>query len=446
MTNPLKNSATWAILYYLRFFARLQLRKFHPLIIGVTGSAGKSSCVAAIECVLTGKRQIKATKQLNSETGIPLAILDIAMEDYTPADWLKAMLLAPAKILTNWKRFDTFVVEMGIDSPVPPKNMEYLLTIVQPAMGVFLNVAGAHTQNFDALVGHTRSADREFQLKNVIGREKGKLIESLPESGWAVLNLDDINVTPTIGKVKGQVVTIGFDPAATVCIKSVTPSLTGTVIDLSHEGKNYTLNVPKAILPRSYGYTFTAAVAVGLCLDVTIAESMKQLSANFKLPPGRGSLLSGINHTFLLDSSYNASMATMLESLDLLSAIAPARKIAILGDMNELGKVSQLAHEQVAQKARAVCDQVYLVGSLMQRFAYPILQHKAVVCRNAKQAAVELAKTLHKDDMVLIKGSQNGIFLEYAVEKLLLNPTDAAIHLCRRGSFWQANRRELGLD
>src|SRR3989344_7525274 len=150
MTNPLKNSATWAILYYLRFFARLQLRKFHPLIIGVTGSAGKSSCVAAIECVLTGKRQIKATKQLNSETGIPLAILDIAMEDYTPADWLKAMLLAPAKILTNWKRFDTFVVEMGIDSPVPPKNMEYLLTIVQPAMGVFLNVAGAHTQNFDA--------------------------------------------------------------------------------------------------------------------------------------------------------------------------------------------------------------------------------------------------------------------------------------------------------
>ncbi len=174
------------VLYYLRFFAKLKIAKINPTIIGVTGSAGKTSCVAAIQAILKTKYTVKTTGSANSESGIPLAILDLKMNDYSVFDWIRVILSAP---FFTTKKCDIFVAEMGIDSLEAPKNMEYLLSIIQPKIGVFLNALPVHTE----------------QMKSVqnIFEEKSKLIKSLPAGGTAVINSDyDIETKAKVIKFK----------------------------------------------------------------------------------------------------------------------------------------------------------------------------------------------------------------------------------------------------
>lgn len=166
-----------AVLNYLRILAKIQLLKNNPTIIGVTGSAGKSSTVAAIETALKQKYSVKSTGTANSESGIPLSILGLKMTDYSPLDWLRVILLTPVQLLFYWPKSDIFIAEMGIDSLTPPKNMGYLLSIAQPKIGVFLNVLPVHTEQM-------RSID-------AIATEKGKLISRLPEDGFALVNKND---------------------------------------------------------------------------------------------------------------------------------------------------------------------------------------------------------------------------------------------------------------
>ena len=100
----------------------------------------------------------------------------------------------------------------------------------------------------------------------------------------------------------------------------------------------------------------------------------RALEKNFRLPPGRSSLLPAKNGAFILDSSYNASAQPMLDSLELLREIAPGRKFAILGDMRELGEETKVEHEKVAHKAAEICDAIVLVGPAMQLYALPLLR------------------------------------------------------------------------
>ncbi|MEK7565699.1 MAG: Mur ligase family protein, partial [Patescibacteria group bacterium] len=257
------------VLYYLRFWARRKLAQINPLIIGVTGSAGKSSCVAAIEAILKEKYKVKTTGTTNSESGIPLSILDLKPKDYSVFDWIRLVILAPIKHLTSNTKYQILVCEMGIDSLELPKNMEYLLTIVRPKIGVFLNALPVHTQ----------------QMKSVenIFTEKSKLIRSLPADGTAVINSDyDI---PTKAKV------IKF---------------------------------------RDDGTAIPPAMAVGKIFGITKVPK-------FILPPGRWSFFAGINGSKIIDSSYNASPVTMNNALEFLKKTPGKRKIAVLGDMRELG-------------------------------------------------------------------------------------------------------------
>jgi len=187
----MKKFLSLLILAYLRFFARLKLAQINPTIIGVTGSAGKTSTVAAIETVLAQKFSVQTTGGANSETGIPLSILGLKMTDYSPFDWLRIIVLAPIYCLLP-VAYDILVCEMGIDELTPPKNMEYLLTIVQPKIGVFLNVLPVHT----------------LQMKSIenIAAEKGKLITSLPKDGTAILNINDSHVLEFKTKTKAKIV------------------------------------------------------------------------------------------------------------------------------------------------------------------------------------------------------------------------------------------------
>jgi UDP-N-acetylmuramyl pentapeptide synthase len=132
--------------------------------------------------------------------------------------------------------------------------------------------------------------------------------------------------------------------------------------------------------------------------------------------------------------------------LDLLKKLPGKNKFALLGDIRELGEVTQLEHEKVAQKASETCNAVLLVGPQMKQFALPLIEKTSTQVhwfRHAYFAADFLQHQLKKDDILLVKSSQNTLLLEIAVEKLMANPKQANQLLARRGKFWDLKREEI---
>jgi len=436
------------ILAYLRILAKIQLIKIKPEIIGITGSAGKTSTAYAVKTILESKYKTKVSERANSETGIPLNILGLQAQDYSFLDWIRLLVLSPMMIILNWEKYNKYVVEMGVDSPHEPKNMSYLLKIVKPTIGVFLNALPVHTQFFDNLVSEKELEKREKLLKELIAQEKGKLIYSLPENGWAILNADDQFVKEFALKTKTHCVTFGR-LGEDLILKNIEKNLSGFKCCFTHNHKDYVIKINDQILSNDYAYTFLAAVAVGLCEGINVNESIHFLEKDFKLPPGRMSLIPGVKKTILIDSSYNASKFTMLETLCTLKEIKGKKKIAILGDMRELGREAKLAHEEVAHKAIESADLIITVGPLMGKYFIPEItklgfpKDKAFFFESSKKVGKWMKdKILQGGEVILIKGSQNTIFLERVVEDLMENPQDVDNLLCRRGKFWDKKRQK----
>ncbi len=433
-------------LKYLRFLAKIQLLKNNPTIIGITGTAGKTSTRNAVAAVLKDSFKIKVSYKANSETGIPLNILGLKAKDYSWQDWMRIFFLAPIRLLTNWERYQIYVVEMAIDSPFPPKNMGYLLTIVKPDIGILLNAKPMHSLGFDQLVKEEEPEERSKKITKLIAQEKGRMITQLPQSGAAILNFDDINAAQFKDETRAEVIGFGQSNQAKLKFSDYQVSLQGSEFEFTYQNQSKKINFDHYLLPKHFGYTFAAAISIGLKLKLEISQCLTALEKNFNLPPGRSSLIPAINQAWILDSSYNASAQPTIDSLELINRVAPGRKIALLGDIRELGQETKPEHELVAHKAAQICDLVLLVGPQTRKYIYPILNKKGVAvkhCQNAYQAAKLLGKQLEKDDLVLVKGSQNTLLLEIAVKQLMRDKNQADQLLCRRGNYWDLRRAEL---
>ena len=435
------------MLWYLRFFAKLQLKKIKPLIIGVGGASGKTSLSNFINIVLENKFKVKQGKGKNSETGIPLDILGLQLNNYSHREWLKVMLLALVKVLTDWTKYDIYIAEMGIDSPVEPKNMSYLLKIIKPDIGVLTNILLEHSVYFDALISEEDELKRQKQILKLTAEQEGLLLTSLNENQTAVLNIDDENIHHLQERVKAKITTVSQkDPKADFKIENIKNFVDKFLLHFKNEGKDYEIKIANP-LPAHFAYSFLLTIAVCKAAGVSVTDSIASLEIGFSLPPGRMSVFKGIKNTVLIDSSYNN--ATLVPMLDLLSFVEevgkPRRRVGIIGDMRELGTMSKLVHEKVAEKILDTLDLVILVGPLTQQYILPILKKNdfpAVYSfLNFTSAKSTILEQIKPKDMILIKGSQNTLFLERAVEMLLNNPQDKD-RLCRRGEYWDKIREK----
>jgi len=383
----MKKSLSLLFLHYLRLIAKLQLFKIKKLnpklkIVGITGSAGKTSCLLACETVLKPYFRVKTNYGGNSESGIPLSILNIKISNFKPFDWLKVALLAPLKILIDWQTYDIFLVEMGVDSAIEPKNMGYLLKIIRPEIGIFLNVSSVHQENFSSL--------------DAIAQEKARLIQSLPHTGTAILNIND----PLVSKYTQAIL------AKKVIIKPIK------------------IKSAQFAFPLAQELTFGAATALAETLNVT---------PNFDkyiAPPSRCSVFPGIKNTTIIDSSYNSSPLATIEMLNVLKSYSSPR-VAILGDMRELGIASQKEHENIYKVALKSADTVISVGSETTKY----FDSQAIKFRNYFEANEYIKEHLLSHSTILVKGSQNTIFLEEIVKELLANKSDIK-NICRQSPYW----------
>lgn len=375
-------------LYYLRLLAQLQLKKIKLLnpklkIVGIAGSAGKTSCLLACQAALTPQFKVKTNYGGNSESGIPLSILGLTAHDFTLKDWIRLAILAPLSLLANWQKYDILLLEMGIDSAKSPKNMEYLLSIVIPDIGIFLNVSPVHLQNFSSLEN--------------IALEKAKLVNTTFQ---AIINSTD----PLVKKYSKNHRQISIKPVS--------------------------LNIPGHVLPSIYSITFGATISLAKLFGLTESQIIQNIQANFHLSPGRSSLIKGIKQSQIIDSSYNSSPTATAEMLKLLHTF-PSPRIAVLGDMRELGTASSSEHIKLYKYATKLADTIISVGPETTKY----FGSNSLKFSYWWQALDYLKTNLTPKSTILVKGSQNTIFLEEIIKGLLANPTDTA-KLCRQSDYW----------
>ncbi len=436
-------------LFYIRILAKIELWKVKPDIIGITGSAGKSSVRNAVYVILKSKFTVKKSGKANSESGIPLDILGLYMKDYTFFDWVRVFVLAPIRVITRRKKYEKYVVEMGIDSPDEPKNMSYLLKIVRPDTGVFINTYPVHSENFDKEIKERIPTKRRELVVEKIADEKGKMIQSIDKNGYIIVNIDDKNVARIAAKCNSKKITIS-NKCGNVVYSNIRYDLEGFKCDfaLDWKGKKEKaqLVIKNQVLGPKYPINFALGIGVGLVYGVPFKQCVEALQ-NYPIPQGRMSLIKGIRGSYIIDGSYNASAQTVIDSLEVLHNLGNGRKkIAVLGDMRELGQEVESEHMKVAQKVVQVADEIVLVGPIMKRYVYEKISnngfdkskiHWFKTSFLAKDFVQELIKG---KEIVLVKGSQNTIFLERVVEEIMENKQDVDKLLCRRGRYWDEVR------
>ncbi len=444
MLNRLKKNLGMIVLSYLRFWAKLQLSKMpNATIIGITGSAGKTSTRLALLKILQQRALVKHSSHANSESGIPLNILGLTMHNYSIWSWLRVMLLAPLRYLTFHEKYQYYIVEMGIDSPFPPKNMEYLLKLIRPHVAIILGASLTHSGAFDSLVTDRDPKRRATKLLNLIAQEKMKLAQSLTSTGVAILNHDDQVIMSYASNLQCRTLSYGVSSQSDLQIRDTAPTARGFHTQLCYHSQLLSLDMPD-IFGSEYAHTFAAATAAALSLGIPLTKCVAALK-DYRAPAGRLRLFDGIHNTHLLDSTYNASPTSIKAALTLLRKVgASGHKLAVIGDMRELGSITKSEHQLLAQEIIACASEAVLFGPNTKKYTLPILLNANFPVKHftqMKDLTSYLKSSLVPKSWILFKGSQNEIFLERAVESLLANVDDTKL-LPRRGKYWDQQRRQ----
>ena len=443
----MKKILIWILLYYLRFFAKLSLFIYKPKIIGITGSVGKSSARNVIYAILKDYFKVKMIREGNSETGIPLGILGLDPGNYKLTDWIKIIILSPFKIY-SLHGVKILIVEMGVDSPYPPKNMDYLLTIVKPDISVVLNAYPVHSEQFDLILPDNLNSEKRVELiTKKIAEEKAKIItKNGPEIG--IYNGTDENLKLIFEKRpdnKTKLLSFGENKKNDIYFGSYDIYLNKSCFDLIIpylRSKKINIEIKGYFLPKKYQEILGAGFLVGISLGLDINEIKKSLLANFSLPKGRSSFFNGINDSVIIDSSYNASRASFLTFVEAAGSLAKKESkpfVVLMGDMRELGREAEHEHKIVAEELKKIgIDYFYCVGELTKKYVLPEIKSGRWF-----ESSVEMGRYLKTNlpyhSVVLVKGSQNTIFLEEAIKFILRDKKDEK-KLCRQSEFWMKQK------
>lgn len=416
--------------------ARRVIAREHPHIIGVTGSVGKSSAKQAIAAVLRRKFSVRASmKSYNNPVGLPLTILGLVGGENSAIRWVAVLWAAFWRSMAKQPAYPgILVLEMGADRK---GDIRKLVGIAKPDVAVVTVVGESHAEFLGS--------------QEEIMKEKRAIVEALGKDGLAVLNRDDAMVWSMRDKCKGRVVSYGFDVEADVRAADPTMHVTcdpkGGQCGMSFKLTDGNATVPvflPNVIGRHAAYAALAAAAVGIAKGMNLVEIADGL-AEYDAPPGRMRFIAGIKNTMLIDDTYNASspisVLAALEALREMPIGEANKRIAVLGDMLELGAVSAERHAEIGRSAAADgVDVLVLVGELMGNAetaarAEGMDENRVFHFATAEEAGRFVQDRMKEGDVVLVKGSQ-GMRMEKVVKEVMADPLRAGELLVRQGAEW----------
>jgi len=424
----MKRLAKTLVAATLAVLARAVLRKYKPGIVMVTGSVGKTSTKDAVAAVVKGHFFSRASeKSYNSEFGVPLTIIGAKNPWTNPVRWLKVFQEALALIMLPSHYPKLLVLEVGADSP---GDLDRILRIATPDVVVVTKLP--------ELPVHIEF----YASPNAVREEEFAPAYALDAGSPLIISADDPYAREMAKPLPVRVMTYGFGEGAEIHIADPKVRIedgepVGMEAHLLYQGASYPL-VVRGALGRQQLYAPAAAFAVALSLSMPLDEALKAIEG-YEPPPGRSRILPGKDGSVLIDDSYNSSPTAVEEALAAMALIEGKRRIAVLGDMLELGRYSKQEHERIGEIAGDMSDVVVAIGSRAQAIAEAAQREgKAVVLsyETSREAAAALPDLVREGDIVLVKGSQS-IRTERVVEVLLRDAADRT-KLVRQDREWKA--------
>lgn len=423
-------------IFILRIISILIMKKYRPQVVGITGSVGKTSAKEAIYSVLNSRYQVRRnTKNYNNEFGVPLTIIGSDSPGRNVFGWLAIFFQSFYLFSHKTKRYpEVLVLEMGADHP---GDIRYLTSFVPLKVGVLTAIAPVHLEFFK-------------KIENVV-REKQIIIEALPRDGFAVVNGDDLLLQQTFEKTRAKLITFGLGHGNIVRASDIRLStgqeegenkLKGISFKIFYAGHSIPVFLP-GVIGKHQVYSALAAAAAGVAFDINLLEIAEALKT-FSSPRGRMNLIHGIKKSLIIDDSYNSSPTACQAALQVLVEIPidkKARRIAVFGEMLELGNYTEQGHREVGHTA-AERNLDFLIN---------VGEKTRDIGRGAKEAgmgeeriyyfpnnirASEFLKQLVKEgDIILVKGSQSSR-MEQVAKSLMAHPNLAKQLLVRQEHPW----------
>ena len=350
-------------------------------IIGITGSIGKTTTKEFTAGLLSGHYKVlKSEGNFNNHIGLPLSILKLQ------------------------ETHEVIVLEMGMSHP---GELIRLTQIAPPDIAVITNIHPVHLEFFEDIEG--------------IAQAKKEILEGMKTTGTAILNGDDPYIEKISNNLRETKLFFGFSAKNDIQARNIQRRGTrGISFDLHYGEKKEEILIP--YLYKSFLSNFLAASAVAYALSIPL-EHLKTQSSTLKPFPMRGEVLQLENGIILVDDSYNSNPAALESALKDLAELETKRKVAILGDMLELGKKEIDYHLQAGKQVKENNWHLLITVGPLSRYIGEGAQlagmrsEQVISYRDAEQAAAQVVSSLQAGDLVLVKGSR-GMKTEKIVEKL----------------------------
>lgn len=389
-------------------------RKFK--VVAVAGSIGKTSTKFAIATILGQSKRVRfQAGNYNDLVSVPLVYFGLPMPSVTnPIAWARTFVAIEWQLRRPYP-VDVVVVEVGTDFP---GNIIQFDQYVHADIGVLTAITPEHMEYFGGLdaVAKEELSIRTLSDKMLVNRDlcSPKYLEDLLEA-----------------------TTYGVHRSADYKLQNLQPDTEGYDFTITKQGQKL-LQERHASVAKTQLISITAGVAVADMMGLSTAAIRKGIEA-IQPVSGRMQRLKGIQDTTILDDTYNASPEAVKAALDTIYAIDAPQKIALLGNMNELGNFSAEAHTEIGTYCDPKqLDLVVTLGPDANKYLAPAAEAagcKVIKTKSPYQAATEIKRALKDGALILAKGSQNKVFAEEAVKELLADPADAS-KLVRQSKYW----------
>ena len=411
-----------------------------PMVVAIAGSVGKTSTRNAISVAMSGlfrsDEYRTSKKNYNNELGLPISVFDAEMPGKNVFKWFNLFLLA-FLYAVGIKKLDMryLVLEMAADRK---GDLDYLLRIAPPKIAIMTAMGPEHVEHFGSL---------EAAIE-----EERRVLRALPDDGEAILNTDDGMTWESRDLVKAEAIGYGRAAEAVVRIESAKvfydeKDFNNSGLDVNIKIMNYSNYVIRlrGVFGEPHAYAVAAALAFCESMDHESKSAVLKLAQDYRCMPGRSCLVEGIKNTVLLDDSYNAqpqAMVAAIKDLHNFPVIEGGRRIAVLGDMLELGDLAVHEHEKIGELiADYNIDFLVCCGKLARTIAHSaelkgMSKDNIFIFDSSSEAGYFLQQEIiKKGDAVLIKGSQ-GLRMEKVTKELMADPLRAEELLVRHTKDW----------